>query len=403
MNVLVINSGSSSLKYQLIRMPAEKVVCKGLVDRIGFDDANFKYKTNSTEIEKKAAIADHRTALAMIADQLLDKSSGVITTTDEIEIVGHRVVHGGKRFVNTTKITQEIKDKIAQLVPLAPLHNPHNLAGIVFSEEIFKNAVQVAVFDTSFHQTIPVKAKKYAIPNHFYDDKNIQLYGFHGISHQYVSEKAMAYLKNDKSDIITVHLGNGCSMTAVKNGESIDHSLGFGPVNGLIMGTRSGDIDQAIIFYLIDTLGYTSKAVNELLVKKSGMLGLTGFSDLREIEAAAANGNTACNMALDMAAYRIQKYIGSYTAAMNGLDAIVFTAGIGENSSELRKRVCTNMDYFGIDMDPEKNEAKSDAIRAINTLGATTKILVIPTNEELEIAKQAYGVVDKYGSLGINS
>lgn len=209
MNVLVINSGSSSIKYQLINMPAEKVVCKGLVDRIGFKDANFKYKTDSAEISKKTSITDHKTALTLIADHLLDKKDGVIGTTDEIEVVGHRVVHGGKRFVNTTKITQEIKDKIEQLIPLAPLHNPHNLAGIDFSEEIFKNAAQVAVFDTSFHQTIPVKAKKYAIPNHLYEEKRIQLYGFHGISHQYVSEKAMAYLKNGNANIITVHLGNG--------------------------------------------------------------------------------------------------------------------------------------------------------------------------------------------------
>lgn len=392
MNVLVLNSGSSSIKYQLINMPSEKVVCKGLVDRIGFNDANFRYKTTHCDIEKKVAVANHKTALTLISEHLLDKNNGVITTTNEIDVVGHRVVHGGKRFVNTTKISQEIKDKIKQLSSLAPLHNPHNLAGIIFSEEIFKNAKQVAVFDTSFHQTIPVKAKKYAIPNHFYDEKNIQLYGFHGISHQFVSEMAIAHLKKNDANLITIHLGNGCSMTAVKNGKSIDHSLGFGPVNGLIMGTRSGDIDQAIIFYLINTLGYSVEEVNTLLVKKSGMLGLTGYSDLREIEAAAASGNKACNLALDMAAYRIQKYIGSYTAALNGLDAIVFTAGIGENSPELRKRICSNMDYFGIAIDPEKNEKRVAALREINTTKAKTKVLVIPTNEELEIAKQAYAV-----------
>ncbi len=363
MNVLVLNSGSSSIKYQLINMPSEKVVCKGLVDRIGFNDANFRYKTTHCDIEKKVAVANHKTALTLISEHLLDKNNGVITTTNEIDVVGHRVVHGGKRFVNTTKISQEIKDKIKQLSSLAPLHNPHNLAGIIFSEEIFKNAKQVAVFDTSFHQTIPVKAKKYAIPNHFYDEKNIQLYGFHGISHQFVSEMAIAHLKKNDANLITIH------------------------VNGLIMGTRSGDIDQAIIFYLINTLGYSVEEVNTLLVKKSGMLGLTGYSDLREIEAAAASGNKACNLALDMAAYRIQKYIGSYTAALNGLDAIVFTAGIGENSPELRKRICSNMDYFGIAIDPEKNEKRVAALREINTTKAKTKVLVIPTNEELEIAK----------------
>jgi acetate kinase len=318
----------------------------------------------------------------------------VIKSTSEIEAVGHRVVHGGSTFSNTTIINQVVKDKIKKLFSLAPLHNPANYEGIVVAESFFPNAKQIAVFDTAFHQTIPVEAYKYAIPKKFLVENNIRLYGFHGTSHKYVSEQAIAHLGIESSKIITIHLGNGCSMTAVKDGKSIDHTLGFGPVTGLIMGTRSGDIDHAIIFHLVNNLGYSLDEVNNLLQKESGMFGLTGYSDLRDIESEAEKGNAECQLALDMNAYRIKKYIGAYVAAMNGLDAIVFTAGIGENSSFIRKLVCTNMDYFGIELDEEKNNIRAKVLAEIHTENSKTKILIVPTNEEVEIAKQSFELLN---------
>lgn len=394
MKIVIINSGSSSIKYQLINMPANEVICSGMIDRIGLETSNLTYVTNTTKLEETLPIANHKIGLEKIAKLLMDEKVGVIKSTDEIEAVGHRVVHGGSTFSNTVIITTEVKDKIRQLFDLAPLHNPANLEGINVAEEIFNTAQQVAVFDTAFHQTIPVVAHKYAVPNYLLTENKIRVYGFHGTSHKYVSENAIYYLKqnslNKGTKIITIHLGNGCSMTAIKDGKSIDHTLGFGPMNGLIMGTRSGDVDQSVIFYLVNSLGYSLEAVNTMLQKQSGMLGLTGYSDLRDIEANAENGNADCQLALAMNAYRIKKYIGSYAAVLNGLDAIIFTAGIGENSSYIRKLVCTDMDYFGIELDASKNEIRSKEIREINTPDSKTKILVIPTNEEIEIAKQVH-------------
>jgi acetate kinase len=374
-------------------MPSQEISCEGIVERIGSVDAILRYKTkyiNSVEIHE---IRNHKEGLIKLTQLLLDAEKGVINHVNEIEVVGHRVVHGGNTFYKTTLIDAEIKQKIRDLIPLAPLHNTHNLEGIEIAEEVFSKAKQVAVFDTAFHHTIPIKAKKYAIPDTYYDQFKIQVYGFHGTSHKYVSEKAIDYLKKENSKIISIHLGNGCSMTAVLNGKSIDHSMGFAPSNGLIMGTRSGDIDQSIIFYLVNTLGYTLEEVNTLLIKKSGMLGLTGFSDLRDIQAEAEKGNEDCQLALAMNAYRIKKYIGSFTAVMNGLDAIVFTAGIGENSNVIRALVCEEMDFLGLQLDENKNNARSNQLREINTVTSRTKILVIPTNEELEIAKQTYELV----------
>ena len=394
MKILIVNSGSSSIKYQLINMPANEVICSGMIDRIGLETSNLTYVTNTTKLEETLPIANHKIGLEKIAKLLMDEIVGVIKSTDEIEAVGHRVVHGGSAFSNTVIITSEVKDKIRQLFDLAPLHNPANLEGINVAEEIFNSAIQVAVFDTAFHQTIPVVAHKYALPNSLLTENKIRVYGFHGTSHKYVSEKAIHYLKqniiNKVSKIITIHLGNGCSMTAIKDGKSIDHTLGFGPMNGLIMGTRSGDVDQSVIFYLVKSLGYTLDDVNTMLQKQSGMLGLTGYSDLRDVEANAAKGNVDCQLALNMNAYRIRKYIGSFAAVLNGLDAIIFTAGIGENSSYIRKLVCTDMDYFGIELDDSKNEIRSNEIREINTPESKTKILVIPTNEEIEIANQVF-------------
>jgi acetate kinase len=286
-----------------------------------------------------------------------------------------------------------VKNQIKELFALAPLHNPANYEGIEVAEEIFPTAKQIAVFDTAFHQTIPELAYKYAIPNSFLTQNQIRQYGFHGTSHKYVSKKAAEYL-SQSSKIITIHLGNGCSISAIKDGRCIDHSMGFGPSNGLIMGTRAGDIDQSVIFYLVDTLGYTLDQVTNLLNKKSGMLGLTGYSDLRDIQEQATNGNQDCQLALDMNIYRIKKYIGAYTAALNGLDAIIFTAGIGENSVYIRQAVCANMDFFGIEIDESKNNLRSKEIREISTPNSKTKILVIPTNEELEIAQQVFDLIN---------
>ncbi|MFA9191427.1 acetate kinase [Flavobacterium sp. FZUC8N2.13] len=392
MKIVIINSGSSSIKYQLIDMPTKEIICSGMIDRIGLETSNLTYKTNKDSLEEILPIPNHKIGLEKISKLLLDESIGVIKSTQEIDAVGHRVVHGGASFSNTVLITDEIKEKIKQLFELAPLHNPANLEGIIVAEEVFSSAKQVAVFDTAFHQTMPEVAYRYAIPNYLLTENKIRAYGFHGTSHKYVSEKAIDFLEKS-SKIITIHLGNGCSITAVKDGKSIDHSMGFGPMNGLIMGTRSGDIDQSVIFYMVNTLGYQLSEVNTVLQKQSGMLGLTGHSDLRDIQANAENGDTNCRLALDMNVYRIKKYIGSYAAVLNGIDAIVFTAGIGENSAYIRKAVCADMEFFGLELDETKNEVRSNAIREINTTHSKAKILVVPTNEELEIANQVYDLI----------
>lgn len=390
MKILVINSGSSSIKFQLLDLPAGTRVCEGIVERIGMEDAIFRYTSQSAHTESIQPIATHRGGLEKMAEALFHPKQGVLSEGKGIDAVGHRVVHGGDTFSTTTVINARVKEEIRANIPLAPLHNPHNLEGIRIAEELFPDAVQVAVFDTAFHRTMPLKARKYAIPNSFYTDHKIQAYGFHGISHKYVSEKAMEHLGKGASRLITIHLGNGCSMTAVLDGKSIDHSLGFAPSNGLIMGSRSGDIDHSLIFYLVDALGYDLKEVQKLLTQQSGMLGLTGYSDLRDIQGGADAGDAGCQLALEMSAYRIKKYIGAYAAAMNGLDAVVFTAGIGENSALLRQMVCEGMDHLGIHMDPVRNSHGGHDIREFQATDSPVKLLVIPTNEELEIAKQAY-------------
>jgi len=391
MNILVINAGSSSLKYQLIEMPSQSVKCVGLVERIGMDNAIFTHEKDNEKHSEVLPILNHEIGLKKVANTLMDVNIGVINSVDEIQAVGHRVVHGGSKFSNTVVVTKEIKDNIRELFDLAPLHNPANLTGIEIAETIFTSAKQIAIFDTAFHQTMPKEAYQYAIPNSYLDDHKIRAYGFHGTSHKYVSEKAIEYLGKDNSkNIITIHLGNGGSMSAIKNGKSIDTSMGFAPSNGLIMGTRSGDIDQSVIFFLMKKLNKTAEEVNNLLQKESGMKGLSGFSDLREIEEKANNGDTKCQNGLKLAAYRIKKYIGAYTTALNGLDAIIFTAGIGENSSLMRQMSCENLEILGIDLDEEKNVVRSKIIREIQKENTKVRILIIPTNEEIEIAKQSY-------------
>ena len=399
MNIFVVNSGSSSIKYQLFKMPDESPVCSGLVERIGLENSIITHKVfiggEEKVVKEVVHLADHEAGLQEVAKLLTDPATGVIKNPQEIEVVGHRVVHGGETFAATAVITNEVKEEIKKLFPLAPLHNPANYMGIEVAEKIFTHAVQVAVFDTAFHQTMPEKAFRYAIPQSFYKDLRIRAYGFHGTSHKYVSERASEYLQNPNAKIITIHLGNGCSMAAVNAGRSVDTSMGFGPLSGLVMGTRSGDIDASVIFHLVDEVGYDVDKVKALLNKQSGMLGLTGFSDMRDILKEISEGDTEADLAYDMYAYRIKKYIGSYAAVLNGLDAIVFTAGVGENDANIRERVCADLNFFGIVMDHEKNLVREPGLREINSDNSSVKILIVPTNEELEIAQQCFRLLQQ--------
>lgn len=378
-------------------MPEAKVICTGMVDRIGLDAAKLEYRSlmDSGEVRKvlELPIPDHATGLQAVAKLLTDPDVGVISDPDQVHAVGHRVVHGGEKFSKTQLITKAAKAKILELFPLAPLHNPANYLGIEVAERIFPQAKQVAVFDTAFHQTMPEVAFRMAIPNEFYVKHGIRAYGFHGTSHKYVSEQAIQYMGKKTSKVITIHLGNGCSMAAVQDGKCIDSSMGLGPMNGLIMGTRTGDIDQSVIFHLVNQLGYTLDEVNTILNKKSGMLGLTGFSDMRDIRMLYDQGEKAAILAYNMYAYHIKKFIGSFAVVLNGLDAIVFTAGVGENDALTRKLVCQNMDFLGIRLDESKNETRQKGLQEINSSNFPVKILIIPTNEELEIARQCFGLI----------
>lgn len=397
MNIFVINSGSSSIKYQLFKMPYTEPICTGLVDRIGIAGASITHKTylNGQEAvhQFQLEIPDHATGLNAVNDLLINPEFGVISSTDEIKVVGHRVVHGGD-FSSSTIITPEVKAQLKETFKLAPLHNPPSYTGIEVAEQIFQDAKQIAVFDTAFHQTMPDFAYRFAIPNEIYKSYNVRSYGFHGTSHKYVSKKANEYLGSINTKLISIHLGNGCSITAVQNGKSIDTSMGFGPLSGLIMGTRSGDIDSTVVFYLVNTLGFNIDKVSNLLNKQSGMLGLTGYSDMRDITKAIAEGDENAKLAYAMYAYRIKKYIGAYAAAMNGVDAILFTAGVGENDALVREMVCKDLDYLGVKLDVGTNNIRKSGIREINTSDSKVKVLVVPTNEELEIASECYQLVD---------
>ncbi|TGE08706.1 acetate/propionate family kinase [Hymenobacter fodinae] len=393
MNIFVINSGSSSLKYQLFRLPAEQPLCSGLVERIGLDNSVITHKVfpavgEEQVVRRTLDLPDHRAGLREVLQLLTDAEIGILQDPNEVEAVGHRVVHGGESFAATTIITPEVKREIKRLFPLAPLHNPANYVGIEVAEQIFPQAQQVAVFDTAFHQTLPEYAYRYALPEELYREQGIRVYGFHGTSHKYVAAQAAAYLSNPQARLITVHLGNGCSMAAVRGGVSVDTSMGFGPLAGLVMGTRSGDIDPSVIFHLIGQLGYDAEQVSNLLNKRSGMLGLAGNSDMRDISRALEAGDERATLAYELYAYRIKKYIGAYAAVLNGLDAVVFTAGVGENDALVRRLVCQELDFLGIELDEAKNATRSPGIREINQKESRVKVLVIPTNEELEIARQ---------------
>ncbi|MBB6460792.1 acetate/propionate family kinase [Flammeovirga kamogawensis] len=394
MKILVINAGSSSLKYQLFEMEGTVVLCSGIVERIGLESGIITHKTfdaegNATKVKKELPIPNHNVGLTEVVALLTDADNGVIQNTDDIQAVGHRVVHGGEFFNKPTVITTEVKEKIRECFQLAPLHNPANLQGIEDCTNIFTKATQVAVFDTAFHQTMPSKSYRYAVPAELYEKNGVRVYGMHGTSHKYVSETAIDYLglKGKDSKVITIHLGNGCSMSAVRNGECIDTSMGFSPLDGLMMGTRSGDIDPAVVFYLIDKLGMKSDEVYDLLNKKSGMLGITGDSDMRDIEERFNAGDEAAILGLHMYTYRIKKYIGAYMAALNGADAIVFTAGVGENDHGVRLLAANDLEFLGISLDVAKNDKlRASEIEEIQAADSKIKVLVVPTNEELEIA-----------------
>ncbi|MBT1711981.1 acetate kinase [Fulvivirgaceae bacterium PWU5] len=394
MNILVINAGSSSLKYQLFRMPSEKPVCTGLAERIGNEDAFIRHKQWEGDVEKvterTGGLPDHYASLHAVLALLSAPGTGVISSPEDIAVVGHRVVHGGEQFAEPAIITPAVKETIRTLFSLAPLHNPANYTCIEVAEKTFPHARQVAVFDTAFHQTMPPQAYRYALPESYYREKRIRVYGFHGTSHKYVTQKSMAWLQKPDARLISIHLGNGCSMAAVDSGRSVDTSMGFGPLAGLIMGTRSGDIDPSVVFHLMESEGKTESEISALLNKQSGLLGLTGTNDMRDIRKAVRAGNAQAALACDLYAYRVRKYIGAYTAVLNGLDAIIFTAGVGENDVDIRESICQNLDYLGIRLDPEKNRAAASGLRAIHALDSRVAILVVPTNEELEIAQQCY-------------
>ncbi|MFV0606918.1 MAG: acetate/propionate family kinase [Niabella sp.] len=402
MYILVINAGSSSLKYQLFDINNNQVLAKGLAERIGISGSRIKhqYKKNNTESETivEKPLPNHTAAFEIISSLLADKDLGVISSLDEISAVGHRIVHGGEKFVTTQVITQEVKNTIKALIPLAPLHNPPNLVGVEAAERNFPAAVQVAVFDTSFHHTIPEKAFRYAIPEKYYTENGIRVYGFHGTSHKYVYNEARKYLNKENLKAITIHLGNGSSMTAIDGkGHSVDTTLGFGPLCGLIMGTRSGDIDPSIIFHMEEEMGIPLKEIKTMLNKESGMLGIAGSSDARDVRAKYEQGDKNAILCYEMYGYRIRKYIGAYTAILNGIDAIIFTAGLGENDPLTRTYACKELEALGIQINEEANQSKNHPQKPVEIQSANSKvkILVIPTNEELEIARETYVLVKK--------
>ncbi|MDD6795444.1 MAG: acetate kinase [Clostridiaceae bacterium] len=398
MKVLVINCGSSSLKYQLIDMEGDKLLAQGLVERIGLEGSFFTQKVPGMDKYKvTVSMKDHKDAMGQVIGALTDDVHGVIKDMSEISAVGHRVVHGGEKYSSSVLINDEVMAYLNECVKLAPLHNPANIIGIEACKELMPNTPMAVVFDTAFHGTMPKKAYLYALPHELYEKHAIRRYGFHGTSHKYVSRKVAKVMGKDVKDlkIISCHIGNGASVTAIQNGESIDTTMGFTPLEGVIMGTRCGDIDPAIVTYLIKELGYTVDEVNEILNKKSGVFGITDISsDLRDIkEAAYKKGDKTAQLALDMFAYRIKKQIGAYAAAMGGVDVVVFTAGIGENSWETRIDILEGLEFMGIKLDKERNNVMGE-VAMISTDDSKVKVYVIPTNEELMIAKETVDLLN---------
>ena len=394
MKILILNAGSSSLKYQLIDMQNESILAKGLIERIGIAGSKIKQTAGDKVFEAQAPMKDHVEGIQYMLAALTDKEKGVVKNMDEIGAVGHRVLHGGEKFSGSVLIDDAVVAAIEENIPLGPLHNPANLMGIRACQKIMPNTPNVAVFDTAFHQTMPKKAYLYGVPKEYYTRLRIRRYGFHGTSHRYVSKRAAEFLglPAEGSKIITCHLGNGSSLAAVKDGKCIDTSMGITPLEGVIMGTRSGNLDPAVVQFIANNDHKSVDEVLDILNKKSGLTGLSGISsDMRDIDAAAASGNEDAIIAREMLAYGIRKYIGAYAAAMNGVDVIVFTAGIGENNTNLRRMVMEGFDYLGAKLDLNKNNTRDEAI--ISTDDSKVKVVVIPTNEEIIIARDTLELV----------
>lgn len=397
MNILVINCGSSSLKFQLIDSETEKCIAKGLCERIGIEGSQITYTPDGGEKEQTVTpMPDHTEAIRLVLEALTNEKTGVVKSLDEIGAVGHRIVHGGEKFAASTIITDEVMKAIEECNDLAPLHNPANLIGINACKKLMPTTPMVAVFDTAFHQTMPEEAYMYGLPYEYYEKYKIRRYGFHGTSHSYVSKKAAEVLGKKYEDlkIIVCHLGNGASVSAVKNGKCVDTSMGLTPLEGLIMGTRSGDIDPAIMEFIAKKENLDIEGVMNVLNKKSGVQGMTGISsDFRDLEAAYNEGNEYAINAIEVFCYRVAKYIGSYVAAMNGVDAIAFTAGIGENTNLVRRKIVAYLGYLGITIDNEVNDATHGDEAVISTPDSKVKVCVIPTNEELAIARETVALV----------
>lgn len=398
MKVLVINCGSSSLKYQLMDMDTKKTMAKGLVERIGLPGAMLTHRPQNGEKEVIVAeLPDHVAAIKLVLDAIVNPEFGVLRSLEEIDAVGHRVLHGGEKVTGSVLIDEKVKQAIEDCIELGPLHNPANLAGILACEKMMPGTPQVAVFDTAFHQTMPPESYLYGIPYELYEKYKIRRYGFHGTSHKYVSQRAAELMgkRPEKLKLISCHLGNGSSITAIKNGKSVETSMGFTPLEGLMMGTRSGDLDPAIVSFIMNKENWTSDEVNDFLNKKCGVLGLSGVSsDFRDLERAAEQGNHRAQLALDVFVHDVKKYIGAYAALLDGVDGIIFTAGLGENSPEMRKAVCSTLGYLGVSIDDEKNAVRGKEID-ISKWGAKCKVLVIPTNEELMIALDTKEIVSR--------
>ena len=397
MQILVLNCGSSSLKYQLIDMSNEEVLCVGLVERIGIEGSVLKQEKDGVEgkLIVEQPMKNHQDAIKLVLDAVVDPQYGGVKDIKEVEAVGHRVVHGGEKFAGSVLITDEVKAALEECIELAPLHNPANIMGIEACEAILPGVPMVGVFDTAFHQTMPKSSYLYGLPHELYTKYGVRRYGFHGTSHRYVSQRAAAMLGKNIEDckIITCHLGNGASVAAIDGGKSVDTSMGFTPLEGLIMGTRCGDIDAAILPFLMEKEGLDAKGLSDLMNKKSGVYGMTGISsDFRDIEDAAAQNNELAQVALESYAKKVKKYIGSYAAEMNGVDAVVFTAGVGENGIDMRADIMANMDFLGMKLDEEANKVRGKE-RVISTEDSKVKILLIPTNEELMIARDTLELV----------
>jgi acetate kinase len=393
MKVLVVNAGSSSIKYQIVDMTDETVLAVGLVDRVGIPGSTLEHKPLGKEaVLIKKDLPDHTAGMELVLEVLVNPEYGVVKNMDEIGAVGHRVVHGGESFAESVVIDDNVRKVIRDCFDIAPLHNPPNLMGIEACQKLMPNVKHVAVFDTAFHQTMEPANYMYALPYEAYEKYRIRRYGFHGTSHYYVSHRAAEMLGKPYEDckIITLHLGNGASMAAIKNGRVVETSMGFTPLEGLVMGTRSGDIDPAIVFFLMEKLGMDSAEANNYFNKKSGMLGLSGVSnDLRDVEEAARAGNTRAQIALDVYYNAVKGYIGNYFAKLNGCDCLVFTAGVGENGIDIRRHICEDLDALGIKMDPEKNKVRGKAVD-VAADDSKVRIFIIPTNEELVIARDTY-------------